>query len=64
MPIVEIKMLEGRTQAQKNELVRRITEVICEVADSDPPKVRVYLHEMPHNNYAIGGVMVSDGESK
>ncbi len=60
MPIVEVKMLEGRTDDQKRKLVKEITEVICRTIDSTPEKVRVFLNEMPKKHYAIGGVLESD----
>jgi 4-oxalocrotonate tautomerase len=60
MPIVEVKMLEGRTDDQKRKLVKEITEVICRTIDSTPEKVRVFINEMPKKHYAIGGVLESD----
>ena len=60
MPIVEVKMLEGRSDDQKRKLVQEITEVICRTIDSTPEKVRVFINEMPKKHYAIGGVLESD----
>lgn len=60
MPIVEVKMLEGRTDDQKRKLVKEITEVVCRTIDSTPEKVRVFINEMPKKHYAIGGVLESD----
>ena len=60
MPIVEVKMLEGRSDDQKRKLVKEITEVICRTIDSTPEKVRVFINEMPKKHYAIGGVLESD----
>ena len=62
MPIVEIHMLAGRTVEQKREFAKRVTQVVCETLDSKPEKVRVIMHDMPHDSYAIGGVLVSDNE--
>jgi 4-oxalocrotonate tautomerase len=63
MPILEVKMLEGRSDDQKRRLVKELTEVICRTIDSKPEKVRIHLNEMPKNNYAIGGVLESDKKS-
>jgi 4-oxalocrotonate tautomerase len=62
MPVVHINMLSGRDIAKKRLLVKRITDVIVDTLDSKPEKVRVIIHDMPHDNYAIGGVLVSDTE--
>jgi len=60
MPIVEVHMLAGRTVEQKREFAKRVTQLVCETLDSKPEKVRVILTDMPHDSYAIGGVLVSD----
>ncbi len=60
MPIIEVKMLEGRTDDQKRKLVKEITEVICRTIDSTPEKVRIFINEMPKKHYAIAGVLESD----
>lgn len=60
MPIIEIKMLEGRTDDQKKALVHELTQAACKTIDTKPEKVRVLITEMPNNHYAIGGKLVSD----
>jgi len=60
MPIVQIHLLEGRTQEQKRELVKRVTQAVCETTNSPPEKVRVILSDMAHGDYAVGGVLTMD----
>jgi 4-oxalocrotonate tautomerase len=60
MPILEIKMLEGRTDDQKRKLVKKLTDAVCESIDSKPEKVRVIITEMPKKHYAIGGILETD----
>lgn len=62
MPIVHVHLLDGRTVEQKRQFVKRVTQVVCEELDSKPEKVRVILTDMPHDSYAIGGVLVSDAK--
>ena len=60
MPILEVKMLEGRSDDQKRTLVKELTNVICNTIDSKPEKVRVIITEMPKDHYGIAGVLASD----
>lgn len=60
MPIIEIKMLEGRTDEQKRALVHELTQAACKTIDTEPQKVRVLITEMPKKHYAIGGKLVAD----
>lgn len=64
MPIVHVHMLEGRDVAKKRLLARRLTETIQEVLGSPLPKIRVILSDMPHDSYAVGGVLYCDEEKK
>lgn len=60
MPIIQVKMLEGRSQEQKEELVRQITEVLINVADAKREAVTVIIEEHSSKSYAVGGVMMAD----
>ncbi len=60
MPIIEIKMLEGRTHEQKKQLVYELTQAACRTIDTQADKVRVHIIEMPHDHYAIGGKLISE----
>jgi 4-oxalocrotonate tautomerase len=60
MPTIEVMMLEGRTQEQKKNVVRRITEVMVEEADAKIENVTIHIHEMPKRHVAKGGVMFSE----
>ena len=60
MPIVEIHLLEGRTLEQKRKAVADVTKCLCDDLEVRPEQVRVILHEMPREHYAIGGVLESD----
>jgi 4-oxalocrotonate tautomerase len=56
MPIVEITLIEGRTQAQKEKLAAKVTEAVMESVNVSPEAVRVILREVPAYHFAVGGV--------
>lgn len=60
MPIVEVKMLEGRTDEQKRNMARRITDILVEEAGAKRESVVVLINDFPKNCVANGGVLVSD----
>lgn len=60
MPIVEVKMLEGRPQEKKKEVIQAVTKAIIDTLGSKPESVRVLITEMPKNHYAVGGVLESE----
>ena len=60
MPIVTINMLEGRQPEKKTELIKRVTEVISEVLDSPPERIRIIINEMKNEDYGIGGLPVQE----
>jgi len=51
MPIVRVEMWPGRTQAQKRELARAITEVVCNVAHTTPEATIVVFQEIAKENW-------------
>ncbi len=55
MPIVHIELLEGRTQEQKNEMVKEVTEAIVKTTGAKPEAVSIVISDMTKGNYATGG---------
>lgn len=60
MPIVTVKMLEGRTDEQKKALVEKVTATVAETVNAKPEAVTIVIEEMAKNHYATGGIRVSD----
>ncbi|HWL22854.1 MAG TPA: 2-hydroxymuconate tautomerase [Ureibacillus sp.] len=60
MPIVTVKLLEGRTDEQIKALVEKVTEAVVETVNAKPEAVTVVVEEMAKNRYATGGVRASD----
>ena len=55
MPVIIVEMWTGRTAEQKANLAQNLTEGTMEVLGVRPDQVRVIIHEIPKENYAIGG---------
>ena len=55
MPIIQVNMLEGRTTEQKRKLVSGITTAVIDALGVHSEQVRVMIHEMSKDDYAIGG---------
>lgn len=55
MPIIEVHLLEGRSAACKEELIRSLTEACCHTLGSPPEAVRVILEEMKPENFGKNG---------
>lgn len=62
MPIVRVEMWPGRTQAQKREMARQITEVVCNVAQTTPEATIVIFQDVAKEDWAQAGKLVSDDE--
>jgi 4-oxalocrotonate tautomerase len=60
MPIIRIDLLEGRTHEQKQAMVQKVTQAVCETAGAPPEAVRIIIGEMKKSEYAVAGVLVSD----
>jgi 4-oxalocrotonate tautomerase len=60
MPIIDIKLFEGRTLEEKRDLVQAITKAVVETLKTKPEKVRITLEEMDKRNHSVGGVLAVD----
>lgn len=60
MPYVTVKMLPGRTDDQKRQLVEKVTEAVSETTGATKENVVVFIEEMPKNHYGVAGKLFSD----
>jgi 4-oxalocrotonate tautomerase len=60
MPLVVVKMLEGRSLEQKRLLARDLTDVVVKHAGTTEDQVDVIIEDYPRENWAKGGVLYSD----
>lgn len=59
MPIAQLYILEGRSDEQKENLIREVTEAMSRSIDAPKERVRVIITEMPKNHFGIGGESAS-----
>ncbi len=55
MPLITVHMYRGRTPAQKEAVVRGITDVMVREANAKPESVEVILMEVPREHWAMAG---------
>jgi len=60
MPIVEVKLWEGRTREQKAELARRFTDAMVEVAGCPATAVAILFEDYSRSDWAENGVLADE----
>ena len=60
MPVVRVAMWPGRTQAQKAELAKAITDAIVRIAKTTPEGTTVIFEDVAKENWAQGGKLASE----
>jgi 4-oxalocrotonate tautomerase len=60
MPIANLQILQGRTPALKESLIRAVTAAIADTLKVKPDSVRVILTEVPAEHWGIGGVSAKE----
>ncbi|HHJ8325029.1 TPA: 4-oxalocrotonate tautomerase [Streptococcus pyogenes] len=57
MPFVTIDLFEERSQEQKNQLAREVTEVVSRIAKAPKENIHVFINDMPEGTYYPQGEM-------
>lgn len=60
MPFAQIYMIEGRTEAQKKAVIEKVTQALVESLDAPIANVRVWIQEVPKENWGISGVSAKE----
>lgn len=55
MPIIQVHIMEGRTESQKQAMMRRVTEAVAETLDVRPSAVRIMIHELQSGHFSVAG---------
>ena len=55
MPVIEIKLWEGRDREQKAEMAKQITNVVVEVGRTAPENVQIIFSDHAKSDWAIAG---------
>ena len=60
MPLVEIHLLEGRTDDQKKALLEAVTEAVRESLGVPLTSIRIWLQEFSPKEYMVAVELYSD----
>jgi len=58
MPIVSVEWLEGRSQQQKRELVKAITQAFVDIAQVSKEQVWIVFQDVKRSDWAMGGQLL------
>jgi 4-oxalocrotonate tautomerase len=64
MPFVNIRILKGHPQESKDEIARRVTETISEVAKLPKEAVWVVFEDVTSDDWYVGEKRVSELQKK
>ena len=59
MPVIRVEMFK-RTQEQKKQLVKELTEVFVNTCGGDKEAIKILITEVEESNWSSGGVLTSD----
>ena len=54
MPVVQVDMWEGRTEEQKEKLIKGITKAFEEIG-VNPVGLTIIIHDVPKSNWGMRG---------
>ena len=60
MPFAQIYMIEGRTEEQKRAVNEKVSAALVEATGAPIANVRVWIQEVPKENWGIAGVSAKD----
>ena len=60
MPIVNIKMMSGRSVETKRILAEKVTQAVAESLQIDKQNVWLNIEDMQPENFAQAGVLIAD----
>jgi 4-oxalocrotonate tautomerase len=60
MPLVEIRLLAGRSEETKREILRSVTEALLASSGAPLERIRVWIQEMPPEHYMVAGVTAAE----
>ncbi|SAK56052.1 4-oxalocrotonate tautomerase [Caballeronia hypogeia] len=63
MPIVQITMIEGRSDEQKEAMFHEVTEAIHRTTSTPRESVRIMIYEVPPRHFAAAGKVKSGPSS-
>ena len=64
MPFVSIRMIEGRSQRQKDEISKRVNDALSDVLEVPKDDIWVAFEEITAMDWYIGGATVAELRKK
>lgn len=64
MPLVEIHMLEGRTDKQKRALLDAVTDAVRDSLGVPLTSIRVWIQEFSPKEFMVAGELYADRKKK
>ncbi len=64
MLLLKVTILQGRTEAQKAQLIERLTAAAELYLNEPTADVRVIIYEVPPSNWGAGGVTIAEQSRK
>jgi 4-oxalocrotonate tautomerase len=64
MPFVNIQILKGHSKQRKDEISRRVTDAISEVAQLPKEAIWVVFEDVEADDWYVGGASVTDIKAK
>jgi len=59
MPYIQVHLVEGRTQEQREKLAKAITDATAEILKVNKEDVWIEFNDMPKTHFATGGILKS-----
>lgn len=60
MPIINVKLIEGRSDEQLKALVSEVTNAVEKTTGANRDAIHVIIEEMKKNHYGVDGIRKSD----
>ncbi|MTE17480.1 tautomerase family protein [Nocardia aurantiaca] len=60
MPLIDVSVVEGRTQETLRLLIHELHAAAVRVLDDSPAAVRVIVREVPATHWAAGDVTIAE----
>ncbi len=64
MPVITIRMLDGRTLEQKREIAKVVSEAVSQIGKTPLDGVHVIFEEVSRASWARGGVLFADRDTR
>ncbi len=55
MPLVEVTLIEGRSNEKKAALIAKVTDAVVEAIDAPIESIRVVIREVPPQHWGVAG---------